>query len=456
MEVGLYGNTHGQSYRDDVNMFLHHTPVEQIDPIQVAVTAERAGIHSIWYPDHVCMPYDSESFHTANVSGQRAYQRRHNMLDAAVVMGAVAVQTTTLKLGTSVLIAPYRHPLSDARQFMTVDQLSNGRLMLGVGVGWMVEEFDAVGIDFEERNRRTEECIQIYKASWTGDLATFEGNYYSFRNVSQDPKPAQQSPHPPIVFGGNTIRGARRAARFCDGLYPLFLDTYTEAGRYAPLQDEVRRELEAQGRSPSDFLMQCACVGADHRRRRPGRAGEPAPHLHRHRRADRRGPRAVRGRRLLHGGVHAGMPVGRAFRAARSDRALRRRGDPRSQEAQAGGRVEARYLTVGHRAAKRAGARDRAPRRMARSVARRRAHKHAIERSERPATEGYEGVAERTGVRRGRWLSRAPAVRVGCKGACAGAASPRPKACRGLRAGRCRPPCPAAPLPAPIAPRTSA
>ena len=258
MEVGLYGNTHGQSYRDDVNMFLHHTPVEQIDPIQVAVTAERAGIHSIWYPDHVCMPYDSESFHTANVSGQRAYQRRHNMLDAAVVMGAVAVRTTTLKLGTSVLIAPYRHPLSDARQFMTVDQLSGGRLMLGVGVGWMVEEFDAVGIDFEERNRRTEECIQIYKASWTGDLATFEGNYYSFRNVSQDPKPAQQSPHPPIVFGGNTIRGARRAARFCDGLYPLFLDTYTEAGRYAPLQDEVRRELEARGKSPSDFLMQCA------------------------------------------------------------------------------------------------------------------------------------------------------------------------------------------------------
>ena len=270
MEVGLYGNTHGQSYRDDVNMFLHHTPVEQMDPIQVALTAERASIHSIWYPDHVCMPFDSESFHTANQSGQRAYQRRHNMLDGAVVMGAVAVQTTTLKLGTSVLIAPYRHPLSDARQFMTVDHLSNGRLMLGVGVGWMVEEFEAVGIDFEERNRRTEECIQIYKASWTGDLATFEGNYYSFRNVSQDPKPVQK-PHPPIVFGGNTIRGARRAARFCNGLYPLFLDSHVEAGRYAPLQDEVRRELEAQGRSPSDFLMQCAASA------RITDADDPAP-----------------------------------------------------------------------------------------------------------------------------------------------------------------------------------
>ena len=337
MEVALYGNTHGQSYRDDVNIFLHHTPVEEMDPIRVALTAERAGIHSVWYPDHVCMPYDSESFHTANVSGQRAYQRRHNMLDAAVVMGAVAVQTTTLKLGTSVLIAPYRHPLSDARQFMTVDRLSGGRLMLGVGVGWMVEEFDAVGIDYEERNRRTEECIQIYKASWTGDLATFEGNYYSFKDVSQDPKPVQRSPHPPIVFGGNTIRGARRAARFCDGLYPLFLDSHVEACRFANLQDEVRRELEVRGPQPVGLPDAVRRVRTHHGCRRPGRAGSAAPHLHRHRRADPGRPRGAGGRRLLHGGLHAGMPLGCAQRAARPDRALRRRGDSRGQEAEAGG-----------------------------------------------------------------------------------------------------------------------
>ena len=259
MEIGLYANTHGQSYRDDVNMFLHHTPLEEMQPVRVACAAERAGIHSVWYPDHVCMPAGSESFHTANRSGQRAYQPRHNMLDAAVVMGAVAVRTTTLKLATSVLIAPYRHPLSDARQFMTVDCLSNGRLMLGVGVGWMVEEFDAVGIAYDERNRRTEECIQVYKASWTDALASFDGAYYDFADVSMDPKPVQR-PHPPIVFGGNTIRGARRAARFCDGLYPLFLDAHAEPGRFADLQDEVRRTLEAEGRAPSDFLMLCAAT----------------------------------------------------------------------------------------------------------------------------------------------------------------------------------------------------
>ena len=269
METGLYANTHGQSFRDDVNMFLAHTPVDEMQPLRVAETAERAGIHSIWYPDHVCMPSDSESFHTANESGQRAYQPRHNMLDAAVVMGAVAVSTSTIRLATSVLISPYRHPLADARQFMTVDQLSNGRLTLGVGVGWMEEEFAAVGIDYAERNRRTEECIEVYKASWTGDLASFDGRYYSFSDISMDPKPVQ-APRPPIVFGGNTVRGARRAARLCDGLYTLVLDSHAEPERFAPIQDEVRRELEARGKAPSDFVMQCA-AGA-----RITDAGDPA------------------------------------------------------------------------------------------------------------------------------------------------------------------------------------
>ena len=241
-------------------------------------------------------PYDSESFHTANVSGQRAYQRRHNMLDGAVVMGAVAVQTTTLKLGTSVLIAPYRHPLSDARQFMTVDHLSNGRLMLGVGVGWMVEEFEAVGIDFEERNRRTEECIQIYKASWTGDLATFEGNYYSFRNVSQDPKPVQK-PHPPIVFGGNTIRargGARRAS--ATGSIRCSSIPTSRPAVTPPCRTRCAASSKLRASSPSDFLMQCAASA------RITDADDPAAQAKPRRTCTgtgekiRRGPRAVRQR----------------------------------------------------------------------------------------------------------------------------------------------------------------
>ena len=114
MEIGIYANTHGQGYRDETDMYLAHTPVSEMRPVRTAQLAEQHGFHSIWYPDHVCMPIQSGSAHTANVSGQRAYQPNHNMLDMAVVMGAVAACTNRIKLGTSVLIAPYRHPAGAA------------------------------------------------------------------------------------------------------------------------------------------------------------------------------------------------------------------------------------------------------------------------------------------------------------------------------------------------------
>src|SRR5262245_11161827 len=150
MRIGLYANTHGLGHRDETNFFLRSMPASMMSTVQMAQLAERLGFHSMWFPDHVCMPTQSASEHVANASGTRAYESRHTMLDAAVVMGAVAVSTTRLKLGTSVLIAPYRNPLSDARQFATVDHLSNGRLLLGVGAGWMREEFDAVGVPYAD------------------------------------------------------------------------------------------------------------------------------------------------------------------------------------------------------------------------------------------------------------------------------------------------------------------
>ena len=254
MEIGLYANTHGNSYRDDTNMYLRHSPVEQMNPIQVAKTAERYGFHSIWYPDHVSMPITSESFHTANQSGKRAYQPYHNMLDAAVVMGAVAQATEKVKLGTSVLISPYRHPLSDARQFMTVDQLSKGRLMLGVGAGWMKEEFNSVGINHDERNGRLVECIEIYKKAWTDKEVEFNGEFYNFDKVSMDPKPAQE-PRPPILLGANTPAGARRSAKHCDGLYSLFLDSQVEFDRFTGLQNIIKEERSKINKDITDFLM---------------------------------------------------------------------------------------------------------------------------------------------------------------------------------------------------------
>ena len=257
MQIGLYANTHGVGYRDNDNNYTRSVPGENLAPVAIAQTAERNGFHSIWFPDHVCMPTETNSAHIANKSGARSYSPRHEMLDGAVVMGAVASSTTRIKLGTSVLVAPYRAPLSDARQFATVDVLSGGRLLLGVGAGWMQEEFDALGIPFPERGKRTVECIEIYKRSWQDDFVSFDGDYYSFSDVSMDPKPSQK-PHPPIIYGGMSPLGARRAAAYCDGFYPVFLDPFADPNRHADLQAIVKADLDKAGRDPSTFIMMAA------------------------------------------------------------------------------------------------------------------------------------------------------------------------------------------------------
>jgi len=260
MDIGIYATTHGIGYRDESDFFLKSASLEQMRPVRIAQLAEAAGFHSMWFPDHVCMPIGSSSAHVANASGKRAYEAHHNMLDAAVTMGAVAAATSKLKLGTSVLIVPYRNPLSDARQFATVDLLSNGRLMLGVGAGWMQEEFEALGLPYAERGAMANECIEIFKRSWTREVVEFQGRYFKFDDISMDPKPAQK-PRPPIVFGGVVPAGARRAVRNCDGFYPIFLDPQADPNRFAPLQDEIRREADRIGRDLSKFFMMAVASG---------------------------------------------------------------------------------------------------------------------------------------------------------------------------------------------------
>lgn len=261
MDIALFMNTHGLGMRDDEMWRLQEVPATEMRPAKLAQRAEKNGFHSVWFSDHVLVTLTSESLHVANPeTRQRAYPPRPNMLDGAVVMGAVAVSTERIKMSPSVLIAPYRNPLSDARQFATVDVLSNGRLIMGVGAGWMAEEFDSLGLPYEHRLTMTEECIEIYKRSWTQEVVEFKGQHYQFVNVSMDPKPVQK-PRPPIIFGGITNVTARLAARHCDGFYPIFLDPYADPNRYAPQQDVIRKELDKAGRDPSQFAM-IGCVSA--------------------------------------------------------------------------------------------------------------------------------------------------------------------------------------------------
>ncbi|HEY7602766.1 MAG TPA: TIGR03619 family F420-dependent LLM class oxidoreductase [Gaiellaceae bacterium] len=272
MDIGLAMSTHGLLTRDERDFFLRRLEPEAMRPIELAQLAERLGYHSLWFSDHVCMGRDLGAQHTANESGTRAYPDRPVMLDVVATIGALAAATQRVRLAPSVLIAPYRHPLTVAHQFATLDVLSDGRLIMTAGSGWDPQEFAALDADFEHRGAVTEECIEIWKHAWTEPWLDWHGRFYEIADVSLEPKPVQ-TPHPPIVFGAVTEAGARRAARTSDGLYPMFLDAYADPGRFDPLREVVRREGERFGRDLSDFRLYAFASGlvtdpvADDRRR---------------------------------------------------------------------------------------------------------------------------------------------------------------------------------------------
>jgi probable F420-dependent oxidoreductase len=260
VDFGLTMPTHGLLLRDERDFYLQKIPASEMQPVEVARLAERLGYHSVWFSDHVCMGRDEGTFHTANTSGKRAYPNQPVMMDMIATMGAVAAATTTLRMAPSVWIAPYRHPLSAAHQLATVDVLSGGRLIVGVGSGWDPQEFAAVGANFERRGAVTEECIRVFKHAWTEPWLDFRGEFYEIVDVSMEPKPVQQ-PHPPIFFGTITERGARRAARVADGVYPMFLDAYGDPGRFDHVREAALREGERIGRDLTRFRMAAFCSG---------------------------------------------------------------------------------------------------------------------------------------------------------------------------------------------------
>lgn len=175
MDIGLTMSTHGLLTRDERDFFLQPLDPTDMRPVDLAVLAERLGYHSVWFSDHVVMGGSGSTRHTANTSGTRAYPERPAMLDVVATMGAIASRTSRIRMAPSVLIAPYRHPLTVAHQFATIDVLSGGRLIMGVGSGWEQEEFAALGASFEHRGAVTEECIEIYKLAWAWALLLVGG-----------------------------------------------------------------------------------------------------------------------------------------------------------------------------------------------------------------------------------------------------------------------------------------
>jgi probable F420-dependent oxidoreductase len=220
------------------------------DYIRVAQHAETLGYHSIWLGDHIVIPEQIAAPYPYTKDGSVGFARNCPWPDPFVLLAAIGVATKTILLGTSVVIVPYRNPLHVAKAVATVDLVSNGRYQFGVGIGWLKEEFDALGEPFSERAARTREYLQVMKALWSGETATFQGKYFSFPTLHSNPLPVQK-PHPPIIFGGESTPALKRIADLGDGWQPgpIPVEVFRER------LNKLRTLMSERGRSMAELSI---------------------------------------------------------------------------------------------------------------------------------------------------------------------------------------------------------
>jgi probable F420-dependent oxidoreductase len=184
----------------------------------IATAAESAGFESIWTVEHVLVPRGYESEYPYDKSGKMPGGETTNFPDPLVWLSFVAACTSTIKLATGILIVPQRNPGVLAKEVATLDTLSGGRMVLGVGVGWLEEEFDALGVPFAQRGKRLDDYVAAMRALWASDDASHSGEFANFTSVVSRPRPVDDAV--PIVVGGHSEAAARRAGRLGDGFFP--------------------------------------------------------------------------------------------------------------------------------------------------------------------------------------------------------------------------------------------
>ena len=212
--------------------------------VQLASLAEAAGFESVWTIEHVVYPDDYASTYPYGRDGKMPAVAATPMPDPLVWLTWVAACTTTIRLATGILILPLRNPVVLAKEVATLDAMSGGRVELGVGVGWLREEFDALGVPWAGRGVRTDDAIAAMRALWASDHASHDGPSASFRDISCNPKPVRGSV--PITIGGHTDAAAVRAGRLGDGFFPA----KGSLRRLAELFDLVRSSAVEAGRDP--------------------------------------------------------------------------------------------------------------------------------------------------------------------------------------------------------------
>jgi probable F420-dependent oxidoreductase len=224
--------------------------------VAFARAAEEAGFESLWTVEHVVVPSEYASAYPYSPSGKMPGDEDMPIPDPLIWLSFVAAATSRINLATGILILPQRNPVVLAKELATLDHLAGGRMLLGIGVGWLEEEFDAIGVPFAERGRRTDEYVAAMRALWTQEKATFHGDFVGFDDCIMRPRPAHGTI--PVHIGGHTDVAARRAGRLGDGFFP-------GKGSHEALAlsfELVRATAREHGRDPDAIEMTTGGNGA--------------------------------------------------------------------------------------------------------------------------------------------------------------------------------------------------
>lgn len=216
---------------------------------EAAGYVEDQGFHQFWVPEHVLFFPEYESMYPYTDDGRISGEPR-SLLDPFTSLTYVAAHTSKIRLGTGICLVPQRNPVYTAKMVADLDFLSGGRFELGVGIGWLKEEFEALGIPWEDRAGRTTECLEVMTSLWCDELSSYSGKYYNIKAAYQNPKPVQK-PHPPILFGGESDAALKRVATIGQGWYGFNLtpDVLEERLEY------LSARLQENGRSLSDIKI---------------------------------------------------------------------------------------------------------------------------------------------------------------------------------------------------------